>query len=66
MRTTALAALLVTALVTPAARADVRLPPPPPPPPPPEQTTAVVAAGLGVLGLGLWLARRRTRAVAAS
>jgi MYXO-CTERM domain-containing protein len=66
VRTPALAALLVTALAAPAARADVRLPPPPPPPPPPGQTSAVIAAGLGVLGLGLWFARRRPRAVAAS
>lgn len=59
--------LLTVALLAPAARADIRLPPPPPPPPPPAQDEAVSqviagsALGFAVMGLGVWLARRRTR-----
>lgn len=65
MRIAALA-LLTVLLLTPAARADVRLPPPPPPPPPPQgeavaQVIAGSALGFAVMGLGVWLARRRSR-----
>ncbi len=67
----ALVALLAVGLSAPVARADVRLPPPPPPPPPSTQGETVAkiavgsATGFAVMGLGLWLARRRTRALVA-
>lgn len=57
--------LLTATLFAPAARADIRVPPPPPPPPPPGEAVAKVIAGsslgFAVMGLGVWLARRRTR-----
>lgn len=59
-------ALLTVSLFASAARADIRVPPPPPPPPPPAQGEAVAqviagsALGFAVMGLGVWLARRRT------
>lgn len=62
-------ALLAVILTAATARADIRLPPPPPPPPPPAEMVAKIAAGsalgVAVMGLGLWLARRNRKAVAA-
>jgi hypothetical protein len=66
---TALLTLAAVVLTAATARADVIGPPPPPPPPPPGEMVAKVAAGsalgFAVMGLGLWLARRNRKAVAA-
>ena len=64
----ALVVLLAVGLSAAPARADAILPPPPPPPSQGGTVAKIAfgsAAGFAVMGLGLWLARRRTRSLVA-
>ena len=61
-----LLALAIVLLSASAVHADIPRPPPPPPPPPPGETmtpsvVAGVAAAVGLVLAGLWVARTRRR-----